>query len=386
LTLFTGFITAIMRGSIKAIIDSERGWSRLNRRTTFTAYVEAPWTVENGVMQAPAMLMTEGVHHGSAGPIYWAAHILRQAAPAWESTPVSLDHPVVNGQPVSINYSPEMRRKHEIGKVTKPYFDEQKKGLRATVQVPWNHLRSAEIQRTKEVSVGVFSDETYQPGTWNGESYGACSISMTPDHLALLPGGRGACSWEDGCGIRTNKERKDYQMSELLLPRAGMIVNEEVTANAEAVKTYQEWIDSGLLPPTEIHALMRKSQPNQGVSGSELLLPTGVRAEPMSRRRYKVGENPTYDRTFDAQKLKSDILSPNSFSVPDIQFQLTSKSGLLALLNELEGNQEGKFWSTSPPPSMWREAKARIKNAELAIQPIQDRFEALKQQVVNSGL
>jgi hypothetical protein len=57
-----------------------------------------------------------------------------------------------------------------------------------------------------EVSTGVYTDEDASPGTWNDESFIASVIDYAPDHLALLPGGRGACSWADGCGVRANAD------------------------------------------------------------------------------------------------------------------------------------------------------------------------------------
>jgi hypothetical protein len=67
-----------------------------------------------------------------------------------------------------------------------------------------------------EVSTGLFSDQDSVPGEWNGEAYDAILRNYRPDHLALLPGGTGACSWEDGCGVRANQKGE-------------LIVNEEKT-------------------------------------------------------------------------------------------------------------------------------------------------------------
>jgi hypothetical protein len=43
-----------------------------------------------------------------------------------------------------------------------------------------------------------------QAGQWNSEQYSASIVDMIPDHLALLPNSTGACSWDDGCGLRAN--------------------------------------------------------------------------------------------------------------------------------------------------------------------------------------
>jgi len=51
-------------------------------------------------------------------------------------------------------------------------------------------------------------------GDWNEEHYIAIAHNHRPDHLALLPGGRGACSVEDGCGIRVNKKKGGTNVNE----------------------------------------------------------------------------------------------------------------------------------------------------------------------------
>ena len=168
-------------------------------RQTIQINIESPWRVAGQVAIAPVTIMVEGVHHGSHGPLYWASHILRENTPKWNGVPVCFDHPMANGQPVSIK---RKSKDHIIGYVRRPYFDESKQGIRAEVEVNADLL--TQVQGIREVSAGVFSDEQYTSGTWNGEQFEACSITMEPDHLALLTTQRGACSWEDGCGIRNN--------------------------------------------------------------------------------------------------------------------------------------------------------------------------------------
>ena len=55
-----------------------------------------------------------------------------------------------------------------------------------------------------EVSTGLFSDDESIQGQWNDKKYIGIVRNHKPDHLALLPGGVGACSANDGCGIRIN--------------------------------------------------------------------------------------------------------------------------------------------------------------------------------------
>jgi hypothetical protein len=83
------------------------------------------------------------------------------------------------------------------------WLDEEK--LR---QISSDVLAAVKASETVEVSVGVFSDEDVEEGEYNGEQYSAIAKNHRPDHLALLPGGVGACSVEDGCGIRANNNNK----------------------------------------------------------------------------------------------------------------------------------------------------------------------------------
>lgn len=180
------------------------------------AYLESNiWkpTADGKWLEAPCVLITEGVHHGSHGKIFHAAHILAESVQKWQSIPLTLGHPQVDGQFVSITQSPEIFNQYSIGEVTSPYWDESKKAIRAQVRIPANHPMRDRLTKLKEVSVGVFTEDVNTYGSWFGENYDACSISHQPDHLAILPEGQvGACNFEsDGCGIRVNSSYQELQ-------------------------------------------------------------------------------------------------------------------------------------------------------------------------------
>jgi len=70
-----------------------------------------------------------------------------------------------------------------------------------------------------EVSTAYFNDEEQASGVFNGERYEAIARNLKPDHLALLPGEIGACSWADGCGApRVNQEIQANIRSEARTP------------------------------------------------------------------------------------------------------------------------------------------------------------------------
>lgn len=159
----------------------------------------------------PVVMMVEGVHNGSQGPLLHLADELGHFPGSWDGIPVTVEHPRDDeGSFVSAN-SPGILEEYNVGKVFNTHVENNK--LKAEVWLEEDRLTTVSPEaleyvnqgRPLEVSVGVFTDEEQTEGEWNGEQYIAIARNHRPDHLALLPGGVGACSWEDGCGIRVNE-------------------------------------------------------------------------------------------------------------------------------------------------------------------------------------
>ena len=159
----------------------------------------------------PVIMMVEGVHSGSHGPILHLASELGRFVESWNGIPVVINHPEEDGQNVSAN-SPTVLDREIVGRVFNAHMDGDRLKAEAWLDVErmqeisplaLAHIRA---RRPLDVSVGVFSDEDTKPGEHNGEQYEAVARNHRPDHLALLPGGVGACSWEDGCGVRSNEK------------------------------------------------------------------------------------------------------------------------------------------------------------------------------------
>lgn len=162
----------------------------------------------------PVVMMVEGVHNGSAGAILHEAAELAKYPAAWNGIPVLIGHPEDNGRPISANI-PEVLEKNIVGRVYNTRFEGN--GRNRLVAEAWiDEERLAEISPTAlqyirekkpiDVSVGVFSDDEPVRGRWKNEEFVGIARNYRPDHLALLPNGRGACGWEDGCGVRINEE------------------------------------------------------------------------------------------------------------------------------------------------------------------------------------
>jgi hypothetical protein len=158
----------------------------------------------------PVIMMKEGVHNGSHGPILHQEQELSKYTEAWNGIPVTIQHPAnEEGANVSAN-SPEMLETSTVGRVFHTHYND---GLRAEAWLDVEKLQTVSPEaygyimqgKPLDVSVGVFSDTENTEGEWDGETYESIAVNYRPDHLALLPGEKGACAWSDGCGVRNNQ-------------------------------------------------------------------------------------------------------------------------------------------------------------------------------------
>lgn len=163
----------------------------------------------------PVVLMVQGVHRGSHGPILHLADELGKFPGAWDGIPVSVQHPQEDGMHVSAN-QPHILDEYVVGRVFNTRMDGQKLRAEAWIdpealgRISAEALEHIRAGKPMDVSVGVFTDEDMQAGDYAGEHYEAVARNHRPDHLALLPGGIGACSWVDGCGVRTHEDSNIY--------------------------------------------------------------------------------------------------------------------------------------------------------------------------------
>lgn len=168
---------------------------------------------------APVVALVEGVHNGS----FYPAEEIAAFANTWNGVAVPVDHPRgSNGEPSEMN-TPETLEARNVGRLFNMWFDAAQKRLRGEVWIDIekagrvdgrliDHIRAG---LPMEVSTGLFCEEEQTPGDWNGEHFTGIIRNIRPDHLALLPGGEGACNWADGCGIRANEEGKTMEKMEI---------------------------------------------------------------------------------------------------------------------------------------------------------------------------
>jgi len=159
----------------------------------------------------PVIMLTEGVHIGSHGPLLHLAEELGRYPHDWNDIPVAVPHPQEDGSHVSAR-QPHIIENFTVGRVYHTQMDGGKLRAEAWIDEAAISRVSPEALayilqgRPLDVSVGVFTDDDPTAGEWNGEAYEAIARGHRPDHLALLPGGTGACAWADGCGIRTHQK------------------------------------------------------------------------------------------------------------------------------------------------------------------------------------
>ena len=163
---------------------------------------------------APAVLLVEGVHHGSAGPVFYPLNELSAFPGAWDGRPVTLGHPEIDGAPIGASSS-ESIPLFSLGTLMNTFYDPQLGGLRSEVWLDVNKARRIAPDVLKamqngepiEISTGLWYETQGGPGVWGNEEFDTTATRFRPDHLALLPGQVGACSISDGCGLRANKKK-----------------------------------------------------------------------------------------------------------------------------------------------------------------------------------
>jgi len=176
----------------------------------------------------PTVLITVGVHNN----VFYSDEELRKFPEAWNGVPVVVYHPEIAGVPVSANRK-DVIEQRKVGVVLNVRYEDGK--LKGEVWIdPTKANQVDEMVMTKlnanqrmEVSTGLFTEDEMAQGVWNGEQYEAIARNHRPDHLALLPEGRGACSWEDGAGgPRVNKEQPKESMFRKSLKAMGKAMSD----------------------------------------------------------------------------------------------------------------------------------------------------------------
>ncbi len=173
---------------------------------------------------APMSMITEGVHEGSGGPLLYPKDELFKIPEVWNHKPVVVYHPARNGAGISA-CDPIILSNRQVGVIMNTRAGEvtvDNVKVPALLAEAWMEedrmnkvderiANAIEKNEMMELSTGLFTDnESAEEGAeWNGEKYDAIARNYRPDHLALLPDLKGACSIEDGAGFLRLNAKSD---------------------------------------------------------------------------------------------------------------------------------------------------------------------------------
>jgi hypothetical protein len=151
---------------------------------------------------------------------------LERAAASWNGKPLVLYHPKKAGKQCSAQDATVLAE-HGMGFIrnsrtvgTKLLQEAWVEKARARALHP-EMYKDLEDNRQVEVSVGAFVITDDVPGEFGSKAFKAAWLEATGDHLAFLPGGRGACSIAMGCGAHRAASHLVTAESFELLARAG---------------------------------------------------------------------------------------------------------------------------------------------------------------------
>jgi Uncharacterized protein conserved in bacteria (DUF2213) len=156
----------------------------------------------------PTVMITEGVHAGSNGPLLYQASELSKTPASSNHRPVVVYHPTLNGEGLSA-CDPGIVESQGVGLTFNAGWDGRVKGEvwldEPKLKLVDNRVLEA-INNGKmvEVSTGYFHDLEPYDGIANGKKYVGIVRNLQLDHLAILPDQIGACSIADGAGLLRN--------------------------------------------------------------------------------------------------------------------------------------------------------------------------------------
>jgi hypothetical protein len=161
----------------------------------------------------PMTMMVEGVLNGSEGPLYYPADEMKKVPSCWDHKPIVVNHPTLNGASISA-CDPVILESRKVGIILNTQFVSTGK-LKSEAwlekaklkKVDNRILERIEAGQAVEVSTGLYTENHKTEGEFNGKPYVGVAKNYRPDHLAILPDTKGACSIEDGAGLLVNSAR-----------------------------------------------------------------------------------------------------------------------------------------------------------------------------------
>lgn len=163
---------------------------------------------------------------------------IEKSQPAWNGTPLSLNHPTNSAGMVSLVSSPRIEDRYRIGTLYNTDVDgDVLTGEAWIIPDVANGLSDDgralvdRLERGDAVSVSTsYFGDRLPAGNYDGEYRDAVMGNLRPDHLALLPNSEGRCSIEDGCmagAMAANSSDSDSFPSNIVGERIEQLANQE---------------------------------------------------------------------------------------------------------------------------------------------------------------
>ena len=316
----------------------------------------------------PMVMMVEGVHNGSHGPLLHTIAELGKFTGSWNGIPIVIDHPTVDGESISAN-TPE-GIEGAVGKV----YNTKVKGKKLTSegwldedmlrQTSSDVLAAVKASEQVEVSVGVFSDEDETEGEFEGEEYNAIAINHRPDHLALLPGGTGACSVADGCGVRANSSNNNKKGEE----------NENMIKTDKLGKTIQSLKEQGyalldILDNTSdglverLEAIRRKID-SLDSNDSYHFIHEVYDEHVIYESRLRVGESKIYKQSYSFNSGVVELTGDPVEVHKKVEYVVNTNSGIKFIRTKPIKNKEDKMAENKECPECLEKINALISNKD----------------------
>lgn len=171
----------------------------------------------------PCVMMNEGVHRGTEGPVLYRGSVLSRFPEADNNKPVVNDHPKdKSGKMTTFNV--ETIESQQFGFLMNcSYVEEGKKRIGEAFidEDKANRIDKRIVQRIMngkmtELSTGYSAEVTIGDGVFNGESYKYEATELHLDHLAVLLDTKGACSIAKGAGFLRNSDPESERLFQWL--------------------------------------------------------------------------------------------------------------------------------------------------------------------------
>jgi hypothetical protein len=167
---------------------------------------------------APMTMIVPGVMAGSEGPVYYPPEEVASDPSSWDGIPIVVYHPKTDKGYVSAR-QPGVMATSEVGRIynsrVSPTGSLQADGwfdIEALKRVDRRVLTALVESKSLDISTGLRASKDLAPAgsvyvnSKNEQKpYTHIARNYKPDHLAVLPDIKGACSIADGCGLLVNE-------------------------------------------------------------------------------------------------------------------------------------------------------------------------------------